>query len=510
MREASPGVQLGRRRCRVHFPLCPFCGIEDHRFLLLGLDLRKSSHHPAAAGKNPIWSFFASVRLTLILLIVIATSSVLGTILPQQEGAQRMMGRLPHGLVSALQALQLFDLYHSPWFLFLMLLLAVNLTVCSVNRLPRTWKVFRAARSRDAMARFDGLNADRVFTAGGAPAQVAAGLGRILERKFGDVRQTDRGGVFTLYGEKGAFSYFGVYVIHFSVLIILAGAVFGSLSGFDGYVNIPEGATIDTVKLRGGKGTRKLDFAVRCDRFTVVFYENGMPKEFRSDLSFLREGRVIHSGSLRVNHPIEFEGIRFYQASYGNQPGTALLAVRDGRGGKKMLRVSTGDQYELPGGRATVSVLRIEENLMNMGPAVKLGVRSEEGGTSFWVFQHIQEIEEANPGITKYVPQFNPGLFKPFYFSLAGIESSYFTGLQVNTDPSVPVVATGAFLMVAGFMIVFLFSHRQIWVRVEANGDASRVSIVGRCNRDPVGLSRDMDALAAFGENPSRQGQRSP
>lgn len=471
----------------------------------MGLDLRNSSHHPAAAGKNPIWSFFASVRLTIVLLIVIASSSILGTIIPQQEEALRMMGRLPRGLVSALQALQLFDLYHSPWFLFLMLLLAVNLIVCSVNRFPRTWKVFQTARSRDAMGRFDGVSADRVFTAGGTPARVAAGLGRILERKFGHVRRTDQGGVFTLYGEKGAFSYFGVYVIHLSVLIILAGAVFGAISGFDGYVNIPEGATVDTVKLRGGKGTKKLDFAVRCDRFTVDFYENGMPKEFLSDLSFLREGQVIHSGSLRVNHPIEFAGIRFYQASYGNGAGTALLVVRDGRGGKKMLRVSAGEQFELPGRRATVSVLRIEENLMNMGPAVKLGVQSGEGGTAFWVFRHIREIEEANPGITKHVPQFDPGLFKPFHFSLAGVETSYFTGLQVNTDPSVPVVATGAFLMVAGFMIVFLFSHRQIWVRVEGSAEGSRVSVVGRCNRDPVGLSRDMDALAAFGKNPLRQ-----
>jgi len=46
-------------------------------------------------------------------------------------------------------------------------------------------------------------------------------------------------------------------------------------------------------------------------------------------------------------------------------------------------------------------------------------------------------------------------------------------------------------------MIVFLFSHRQIWVRVEGRDGRSRISIVGRCSRDPVGLSRDMDAIAA-------------
>ncbi|MCX5833207.1 MAG: cytochrome c biogenesis protein ResB, partial [Deltaproteobacteria bacterium] len=408
----------------------------------------------------------------------------------------RIMRDLPPGLVSTLQSFQLFDMYHSVWFLLMMALLAVNLVVCSVNRFPRTWRIFQAARSGEPVRRLEGDAADRIFTAGGPPAREAEGLERIIRRKFGKVRRMEEAGMIMLHGEKGAFSYFGVYVVHLSILVILAGAIIGSLSGFDGYVNIPEGGTVDTVKLRGGQGTKKLDFAVRCDRFTVEFYDNGMPREFRSDLAFLREGKIIQEESLRVNHPIEFGGIRFYQASYGNQPGTALLTVRDGRGVKKLLKVSAGDQFELAGKKAAVSVLRIEENLMNMGPAVKLGVMSEEGGTAFWVFGHIREIEEANPGITKQVPQFNPGLFKPYLFSLGGIESAYYTGLQVSTDPGVPIVAAGAILMVAGFMIVFFFSHRQIWVRVEGRGGKSRISVVGRCSRDPAGLTRDMDALA--------------
>ena len=457
----------------------------------------KENKHSAEERKNPIWSFFASVRLTVVLLIIIAGASILGTVIPQQEEAQRIMRDLPPGLVSILQALQLFDMYHSVWFLLMMVLLAVNLTVCSMNRFPRTWRIFRADRSGEPVRQFERDAADRVFSAGGTPALEAERLESIIRKKFGRVSRIEEKGVITLHGEKGAFSYFGVYVVHLSILVILAGAIVGSLSGVDGYVNIPEGETVDTVKLRGGQGSKKLDFAVRCDRFTVEFYDNGMPREFRSDLAFLREGKIVHEGPLRVNHPIEFGGIRFYQASYGSLAGTALLTVRDGRGEKKLLKVSAGDQFELPGKKAAVSVLRIEENLMNMGPAVKLGVTSAEGGTAFWVFRHIREIEEANPGITKQVPQFNPGLIKPYLFTLGGIESGYYTGLQVNTDPGVPIVAAGAILMVAGFMIVFFFSHRQIWVRVEERGGSSRVSIVGRCSRDPAGLSREMDAITA-------------
>jgi cytochrome c biogenesis protein len=463
----------------------------------LRFDLGKESNRPAGEGKNALWSFFASVRLTVVLLIVIAVSAVLGTVVPQQEEAQRFLRDLPPGLVSVLQFLQIFDMYHSVWFLLMMALLAVNLTVCSVNRFPRTWRIFSSARSGGRGSPFGGGAADHVFSLPGPHAREAERLEGILRKRFGTVRRAEEKGVITLHGEKGAFSYFGVYVVHASILVILAGAIIGSLSGFDGYVNIPEGETVDAVKLRGGQGTKKLDFAVRCDRFTVEFYENGMPKEFRSDLAFLRGGKIVHEGPLRVNHPIEFAGIRFYQASYGNIPGKARLTVTDGGSRKKLLEVAAGEQFELPGRKATVSVLRVEENLMNMGPAVKLGVMSEGGGIAFWVFRQIREIEEANPGITKQVPQFNPGLYKPYVFSLDGIESAYYTGLQVSTDPGIPVVAAGATLMVAGFMLVFLFSHRQVWVRVEEKGGNCRVSLIGRCNRDPAGLARDMNGLTA-------------
>ncbi|MBW1936796.1 MAG: cytochrome c biogenesis protein ResB [Deltaproteobacteria bacterium] len=59
------------------------------------------------------------------------------------------------------------------------------------------------------------------------------------------------------------------------------------------------------------------------------FYPNGTPKEYRSDLSFLVEGKVAHRGVLLVNHPITFKGITFYQASYGTIAGNmARLRLR--------------------------------------------------------------------------------------------------------------------------------------------------------------------------------------
>jgi len=168
--------------------------------------LGKGNKNTAAERKNAIWSFFASVRLTVVLLIVIAVTSIMGTLIPQQEEAQRIMRDLPPALVSTLQSLQLFDMYHSVWFLLLMLLLAVNLIVCSLNRFPRTWRLFQSARSGEPSRRLEGDAADRVFMAGGMPTGVADGLEGLMRRKFKKVRRMEEGDVITLYGEKGAFS----------------------------------------------------------------------------------------------------------------------------------------------------------------------------------------------------------------------------------------------------------------------------------------------------------------
>jgi len=59
---------------------------------------------------------FTSVKLTLGLLIVLAVTSIFGTVIPQQEGAMELAEELSPGLVSLLSSLQLFDMYHSLWF----------------------------------------------------------------------------------------------------------------------------------------------------------------------------------------------------------------------------------------------------------------------------------------------------------------------------------------------------------------------------------------------------------
>ncbi len=444
---------------------------------------------------NPVWSFFSSVRLTLILLAVLAVLAMIGTLVPQQESAQELARRLSPGALRILDTLQVFDLYHSVWFLLAMGLLTANLVICSVNRFPASWRRFKAEGSAD-----DGLFRDvppeRTAYLKEGRDEAVAKAERALRKRYRDIRRLETSRGVVLQGQKGRITHLGVYAVHLGVLLIVAGGVAGSLFGFDAYVHIGEGETAVSADLAGGKGQHKLGFGIRCDRFLIETYENGMPKTYRSDLTFLKGGQPAFQGALLVNHPLTFEGIRFYQSSYGQSAdGKARLSFSRKGGDRKDLAVTLGESFDLPEGDGTVQVLRVEENMMQMGPAMKIGVRSDRGAVQFWVFQEIEKIREGNPGLFEQVPLFNPGLFSPYVFSLQGIEARYYTVLKAATDPGVPLVALGGLVLVAGLMVVFLVDHRRVWMLVEENRGKHRVSIAGRSLRTSAGLDRELAGL---------------
>jgi len=92
-------------------------------------------------------------------------------------------------------------------------------------------------------------------------------------------------------------------------------------------------------------------------------------------------------------------------------------------------------------------------------------------------------------------PKFNPSAFEPYTFFLEGLETSYYTGLQVNRDPGVPIVWAGCFLIIAGFFITFFTSHMRMWIRVSEEKQETTISVAGTTNRNPVVLERELIRL---------------
>lgn len=447
-------------------------------------------------NKSGIWSFFASVTLALVLLSLIAFFALIGTLLPQREAAAELAARMSPGLFAFLQRMQVFDLYHSVWFLLLMGLLAVNLIICSLDRFPLVWRRFRIQPVPENTEAFKNLPEENTFQLSSDMQKATEAAGSLLKKRYQNVARADASGSVFFGAQKGRFSSFSVYIVHVSMLVLIGGAAIGSIFGMEGYMNITEGETENAVSLRNNRQNMVLPFSVRCDRFKVEFYESGAPRNFQSDLTFIKGGQAVHSGKLRVNHPIEFEGFRFYQASYGAAPGAkATLALLRDRSRRDVMNVEPGYVFDLPGKEGTFQVLRVEENLMKMGPAVKIAVLSKKEETVFWVFRQVDRIKQISPDIFEQVPMFNPGLFRPYTFTLLGLEEKYYTGLQVTRDPGTPVVAAAAALLICGLMLVLFSYARTVWIRVDQSGESVMIRVAGRSYKNPAGLQKEIQYL---------------
>jgi cytochrome c biogenesis protein len=90
---------------------------------------------------HSLWDFFCSLKLTMFLLISLAIISIIGTIVPQGTPPPEYLATISQAKLQLYQALGFFDMYHSWWFVLLLYMLTVNLTSCSIKRLPHIWKI---------------------------------------------------------------------------------------------------------------------------------------------------------------------------------------------------------------------------------------------------------------------------------------------------------------------------------------------------------------------------------
>jgi len=446
--------------------------------------------------KHALWSFFSSVKLTITLLVLVVLLFITGTFIPSPDVVQTFANHLSPGAGKVFLFFCLSDLYHSSLFYILLALLSLNLIICSINRFPALWRQYNAPHFPEPDGIFDNLPQGRIITVDKEIGKIKPIVKSSLKKYYGHIGEIEEKRGHFFYAQRGRFSLFGVYIIHLSVLIMIAGAIIGSVFGLEADINIKEGESVNVANMTKGNRLYNLDFSIRCDKFTVEFYKDGTPKTYRSDLSFIKNGQVRRQATLLVNHPLTFEGFRFYQSTYGIAPEIKAIITytNAGENGGEMT-LAAGDTFFLPQSRARGFVLRVEENIMQIGPAIKLRIVSQKKDVQFWVFQHLDQIVAVNPDLLTKMPMFNPGLFQPFVFSLNRLEQTYFTGLHLVCDPGIPLVALGGLLMVAGLIIVFFIQYQRLWVFIKQEDSKISIRMAGRSNRNNQQLKKKIDYL---------------
>ncbi len=430
------------------------------------------------------WDFFCSLKLTIILLLLLAVTSIIGTVIQQNAPAADYIREYGQSNYELFKALQFTDMYHSTWFIGILALFSVNLICCSIKNFPRVWKFVK----EPTLVPGDGLLKNMTnrgdVTSKKSKEELVGPLTTFLSKEFAKPVKTEKDGNIYLFAQKGIYSRFGAYVTHLSILIVMAGAIIGNIWGYKAWVNIVEGTSIDTVQSRSG-GTIPLGFTVRCDDFDVSYYPNSMrPKDYNSDLVILENGQEILRKTIEVNDPLTYKGITFYQSSYG-AAGTARFKVKvknNDSGDSMEIIADRGQHINLPGGYA-FAVTDYTDNDRNFGPAIQLHVNTPDGkhGNPFVVWKNYPEFDVKRGGV--------------FSFSLLTIDQPQFTGLQVAKDPGVNIVWAGCFLMVFGSLTAFFFSHKRIWIRLTEQNGKTTATIAGNAHRNQPGFSLAFEEL---------------
>ncbi|ABA89468.1 ResB-like family cytochrome c biogenesis protein [Syntrophotalea carbinolica DSM 2380] len=443
-----------------------------------------------------LWNGLRSLKLTLVSLFLLAGSSVLGTLLPQNLPLAEYHQRLGPVAVRIIRILQLDNMYHSWWFYGLLGLFALNLSACSVHRLPGVWRQIFCPQlmPEDRWLQSRPLHCNWLDSR--CPEVVTRRLSEVLRGRFGTVRRSQKDGTVWLFVQRHSWARLGAYVTHLAILIILLGGVVGGKWGYRGYLTIAEGQAVAHLPLVGGEGVRPLGFSVRCDQFVIDYYANGyQPREFRSLLTILEDGREVPGHvrvPVRVNHPLRYRGLTFYQSGYDTDAGLLRFSVTPRGGGEPFdLMVVYGQSVLLPDGTA-LAVAGYISDFEGKGPAAGLELTSPDG-------QRGRAMAFQDPDLLMGEAQ------APYVFRLLSIEPCRYTGLQVSRDPGVPLVWLGCLLLVVGTLAAFYFSHQRLWLRLQGDAGGTRVLMAGHAHRQQGAFSGRFEVLCQEFRNLSKE-----
>jgi cytochrome c biogenesis protein len=434
-----------------------------------------------------IYDFFRSLKLTISLLILLAILSIIGTLITQNATRLEYIQRYGTGLYEVLNFFNLFDMYHSGWFSAILLLLVINLITCSVHRLPAIWsQVSRESGELEDRAIKILPHVETIQIPN--PTEKEKKIQSSLKKWFRSWRRIETETNITLFSEKGRYSRWGVPVTHLSILIILAGGILGSLYGFKGHVEILEGETIDRILLRVNEEEvpKPIGFSVHCDDFNITYYDlkgqEKRVKEYNSVLTVLENGKEVLKKTIRVNHPLSYKGLTFYQSNYGTIHDIMLGIQWSKKKEKTIFRAPEGATVPVPNSSDSfIRVLNYASQVHNFGEGVQVVLfKPNQEPQPFWLL--------------KAFPNFDEKRKDEFVFTFEGDSPREFTGLQVTRDPGVGVVWTGCALLIFGLIVSFFFSHQRVWIRIPKSR-SGEIILAGSTHKNRVGFENNFREL---------------
>ena len=421
-------------------------------------------------GFRQLLKIVADLRLAIILLLAIALFSISGTIIEQGETIGFYQANYPEdpalfGFLTwkIILIVGLNHVYTTWWFLSLLVLFGTSLTACTFTRqfpalkAARKWQFYQKPRQFQKLALSTELDTIDV-----------ASLKTILEQKGYKIFQENQ----AIYARKGIIGKIGPIVVHAAMLIILGGAIWGSLTGFLAQAMVPSGSDfkVDNIIEAGPLSQPQIpkDWGIRVNRFWIDYTQDGNIDQFYSDLSVINnDGEELKHKVIYVNEPLRYNGVTFYQTNWGiagvqaqvnNSPIFQLpMAPLDTNGNGRIWGTWIPTKPDLSEGVSLLAkdlqgTMMVYDQKGDLYSAVRPGMVLDVNGVKLKIYQLIGS-----------------------------------TGLQIKADPGIPFVYTGFALLMIGVIMSYI-SHSQIWILQTDKG----CYIGGKTNRSQVTFEREL------------------
>jgi cytochrome c biogenesis protein len=409
------------------------------------------------------WQALSSVKTGVVLLIVTVVVAAAGTLILQRSvtDPEEMQRAYSPQVLRVLDAVGLTDVYHTWWFILLLALVSISIVAASVDRFPNAFRFFSRPYKSPTETFRKSLSTQKTFATEDEEEGVLAA--NLALRRAGlkpELVVTEER--VSLFAERNRMSEMAVYVVHASLLLIFAGGIIDGLLGWSGSMNLLPAQQQSQIELRNG-GVRTLPFAIRCESAGQENYKDGSPKKWWSNLVVVKDGRDVVRKQIVVNDPLVYQGVRFYQSSFGptGQIDKLILNATSPAGGAaREIMLGINETAPLDADTSVRLAEFIPDYTVRDGHVYTRSNDLENPAAHLVVEANHKSVDVWLPPLEGFDQSAN----SPYKFEAKGLKMGYFTGLQVSHEPGQWAVWGGVVLMGVGLGFVFYLVHMRFWV----------------------------------------------
>ena len=406
--------------------------------------------------KQKIFRFVADLRVSIFILLFISFFSIIGTVIEQDQSIETYKTNYPFtnpvfGFLTwdLILKFGLDHVYQTWWFFTLIFLFGLSLISCTFLQQLPSLKIARRCQFFRTTGQFYRLKISTILT----NFSFNKILSRIQEKQYSIFQQKN---IFYCY--KGLIGRIAPILVHFSMILVLLGTIIGSLFGFKAQEIVPktESFHIQNI-LNNGQFTIIPNTSARINDFWITYTKNRTISQFYSDISILsNQGNEVERKTIAVNYPLIHNGVYYYQTDWN------LIGLRFQNFTHKTIEYPLINVFN---NQSKIWLTWIASNNSLTEGAIAI-IDNLEGYCSIYneegKFLGNIELNESGK------------LNEPMI--LSEVISS--TGLQIKTDPGIPIIYLGFFFLMVSTLISYI-TYSQIWI-VQKN---EKLFIGGTTNR---------------------------